>query len=63
MPRRSNTPDPLSIAPPVDETPQQRAARLQAEAEAARVNAEIDAQIEVCAVYPLVKTSLVLNAC
>lgn len=47
MPRRRASPDPLVILPPVDETPQQRSARLQAEADAAKISAEIDAQIEV----------------
>ena len=49
MPRRPTSPDPLSIIsrPPPDESPQQRAARTQAEAEALRISAEIDAQLEV----------------
>lgn len=50
MPRRPASPDPLAVVikPPPDETPQQRASRLQAEVEASRISAEIDAQIEVC---------------
>lgn len=49
MPRRPASPDPLSVLtlPPPDETPQQRAARAQAEAEALRISTEIDAQLEV----------------
>jgi len=47
MPRRRGSPDPLAIIPPVDETPEQRAARLQVEAQAAKISAEIDAQLEV----------------
>lgn len=49
MPRRPASPDPLSVAtrPPPDESPQQRAEREQIEAEAERISAEIDAQLEV----------------
>jgi guanine nucleotide-binding protein alpha-1 subunit len=49
MPRRPASPDPLNLAtrPPIDETSQQRAEREQAEAEALRISAEIDAQLEV----------------
>jgi guanine nucleotide-binding protein subunit alpha len=47
MPRRPPSPDPLVILPPPDETPQQRATRLQSEAEAAKISAAIDAELEV----------------
>jgi guanine nucleotide-binding protein alpha-1 subunit len=49
MPRRPASPDPLNIVvrPPPDENSQQRAARAQAEAEALRISAEIDAQLDV----------------
>ena len=49
MPRRAPSPDPLTIItrPPLDETPQQRAVRTQAEAEALKISTEIDAQLEV----------------
>ncbi|KAF8588004.1 G-protein alpha subunit [Ramaria rubella] len=48
MPRRPVSPDPLTIVtqPPPDESPQERAARVQAEAEALRISAEIDAQLD-----------------
>ncbi|KAF8498835.1 guanine nucleotide binding protein, alpha subunit [Hysterangium stoloniferum] len=47
MPRRPPSPDPLVILPPPGETPQQRAERLQAEAEAIKISAAIDAELEL----------------
>lgn len=55
MPRRPTSPDPLSIVirPPIDETPHERAARTQAEAEALRISAEIDAELDVSNLLPV----------